>query len=258
MYIYLLLIFLILFIIIINRKNFVNYGHLANEYFSNQEKYTAVIIEPREHKALEFVMVNFVENLADNWDIILFHGNKNIDFINKMIDTSLERYKDRIKLINLEIDNLTIEDYNKLLTSKDFYKMIPTEVFLIFQTDTMVCPENKDLINDFIKYDYAGAPMKVGLVGNGGLSLRRKSKMLEILEKCEYKNEPEDVYFSIACHTIPLNKPETKEAKSFSVEALYKDNSFGIHKIWNYHNQQTLNEKEKHCTGLLQLRDFNK
>ena len=36
----------------------------------------------------------------------------------------------RIKLINLNVDNLSIRNYNDLLVSKEFYDDIPTEVFL--------------------------------------------------------------------------------------------------------------------------------
>jgi hypothetical protein len=35
-------------------------------------------------------------------------------------------------MINLNVDNLAINDYNKLLVSKVFYEKIPTEIFLIF------------------------------------------------------------------------------------------------------------------------------
>ena len=221
-------------------------------------RYTAVIIEPREHKALEFVLENFLENLSDNWDFIIFHGNNNISYINNILDTKLYKYKDRIKLINLNVDNLSIRNYNNLLVSPEFYKSIPTEVFLIFQTDSMICKDSKDLINKFIKYDYTGAPLKCKLVGNGVLSLRRKSKMLEILEKCEYKNEPEDVYFSKACDGISVNKPDYEESKEFSVEAIYHPNSFGVHKPWLHLKKNELKDKNNYCKGVYELTKLNK
>ena len=58
-----------------------------------ENKYTAIIIEPIEHKALGFVLNNFLENLDDNWNIIIYHGNKNIEFVNTIIDTKLNKYK---------------------------------------------------------------------------------------------------------------------------------------------------------------------
>jgi hypothetical protein len=84
---------------------------------------------------MQVLINNFVENLSDNWNFIIFHGNKNIDYILNILKSPLlSKNINRIKLINLNVDNLTIRDYNNLLVSKDFYNKIPTEVFLIFQT----------------------------------------------------------------------------------------------------------------------------
>jgi hypothetical protein len=253
MFLYILcIILLILFIYIIYVNN-----KIIESY--EEEKYTAVIIEPREHKALYFVLDNFVENLSEKWNFIIFHGNKNINYINNILKSPLlSKNIHRIKLINLNVDNLTIKDYNNLLVTKDFYNKIPTEIFLIFQTDSMICKEYNYLINDFIKYDYVGAPLKAKLVGNGGLSLRRKSKMLEILDKCEYKNEPEDVYFSVACNNINLNKPSYEESKEFSVEAVYNPISFGVHKPWRFLNKDQMINKNSYCNGVLNLTKLNK
>ena len=111
--------------------------------------YTAIIVEPREHPALEFVLNNFVSNLSDEWNIIVFHGNKNIDFLKKIIENNLHT---RISLINLQVDNLTINDYNNLfMKSTILYDNIPTETFLVFQTDTIIFEKHKHLINDFLK-----------------------------------------------------------------------------------------------------------
>ncbi len=252
LFISIILILLLYTIINQNKKKI-----FVNEYFSN-EKYTAIIIEPREHKALEFVLSNFLENLSEDWNFIIFHGNKNIDFINNLFNNSLKKYKYKVKLINLKVDNLTINDYNKLLVSKDFYDYIDTEVFLIFQTDALICNDYKDLINNFISYDYSGAPWKANDVGNGGLSLRRKSKMLEIINNCKYKNEPEDVYFSKGCNNIVINKPSVKDAKNFSVEAIYNDISFGVHKPWLFMNKTKLENKNKFCNGLNKLIELNR
>jgi hypothetical protein len=80
-------------------------------------------------------------------------------------------------------------------------------MFLVFQTDSMIL--NKDRIYDFMNYDYVGAPFNTKFkwlqkypktdfynVGNGGLSLRRKSKMMEILLNNKLKNINEDTYFA--------------------------------------------------------------
>ena len=58
--------------------------HIQNK-LNVSNKYTAVIVEPRKHAALSFVLENFLKNLSNEWNIIIFHGNLNIDFVNNII-----------------------------------------------------------------------------------------------------------------------------------------------------------------------------
>ena len=206
--------------------------------------YTAIIVEPRKHKALSFVLNNFCENLSNDWNFIIFHGNLNIDYISDIIKGKLSNHKHRISMLNLNVDNLTIPDYNRLFINNfEFYDKIPTEIFLVFQTDTMINTQYKDLINDFLEYDYVGAPWiwttPYGQVGNGGLSLRKKSKMLEIMKNGKNKHLNEDVYFSMS-NVIKLNKPTFEKAKEFSMEMIFSEKSFGCHKSYAYINNSIL------------------
>ena len=64
-----------------------------------------------------------------------FYIEPESDIINNFPDN----YKQRISLINLNIENLKDGiEYSKLLATKNFYDYIPTETFLIFQTDTLI------------------------------------------------------------------------------------------------------------------------
>ena len=45
----------------------------------------AVIVEPRLHKALELVLLNFNKNLDEQWSFLIFHGNNNKEFISNII-----------------------------------------------------------------------------------------------------------------------------------------------------------------------------
>jgi hypothetical protein len=225
--------------------------------------YSAIIVEPRKHRALEYVLNNFLENLSNQWNIIIFHGNLNIDYINDIINNKLINYKNRISMINLNVDNLTIDQYNELfITNFDFYNKIPTETFLVFQTDTLINKKYKHFINQFLKYDYVGAPWKWAPfgVGNGGLSLRKKSKMLQIMknDNNRYKNANnefinEDVYFSMS-KVVNLYKPSFQLAKKFSIEAIFSLMSFGCHKAYIHIDNNLL---FKRYPDIKILRDLN-
>jgi len=230
-----------------------DYSILYSEYWKMQiendiPKYTAVLIEPRCHPAMSLVLHNFAKNLSDEWNIIILHGNLNIEYVNNIIANELQEHKSRITTKNLHTDNLKTEEYNDLLKSEYFYQYIPTETFLIFQTDTLIIEKYKEMINEFLEYDYVGAPWsetylpEFGLheynaVGNGGLSLRKKSKMLVILEKNKetelFKKMNEDICFSLQ-KNVKVKKPGFEKAKQFSIETIFSEKSFGIHCPWRW------------------------
>jgi hypothetical protein len=110
-----------------------------------------------------------------------------------------------------------------------------------------------------MKYDYVGAPWAGGIVGNGGFSLRRKSKMLEVLEKCKEfipKNN-EDGFFSAGCAAVTVKKPTGKEAEKFAVETVYHgEKPFGVHKAWEHLDGRD-RELEAHCADYRELRELN-
>ncbi len=263
-FIIIIIIILILFLCLHDNK--------INKFTNTNYKYTAVIVEPRKHKALKYVLNNFLENLNDDWCVLIIHGNLNEDYVNDIINNDLIIYKPRIFTHRLPVDNLTIDDYNNLLKSIEFHNLILTEMFLVFQTDTIICNEFKDYIYKFMKYDYVGAPWNYGNfieVGNGGLSLRRKSKMIDVINKCQstVKNidllsnmntTNEDVFFSLGCDKAQVYTPTLNEAKEFSVEQIYNPNSFGVHKAYANLNKKDMEKLKKTCPQFTKVIELNK
>ena len=216
--------------------------------------YTAVIIEPRITEALKIVLFNFNKNLNETWSFLIFHGNKNKQFIETIIDENNIHSKRKVVLISTGLNNLSIKQYNLFLYSDFFYNHIHTEHFLIFQIDTLLSDTASTNIYNFLEYDYVGAPWnKINnykSVGNGGLSLRKKSKMLSMIHKGGFikKNgEPhiEDRFFSDTYdnkNKLILNKPTIEVAQQFSVETMFYNNPVGLHKPWNYLTKEQIKE----------------
>jgi len=218
----------------------------------NSESCMAIIVEPRRHRALAFVVRNILENLEVNWNVRIYHGTENEEFVGKLLDGELADLRERISLENLGVADLpTGRAYSEILLSKKFTEEIPTETFLVFQTDSMINPRNKHLIHKFMKYDYVGAPWKDGGVGNGGFSLRKRSKMINILNT--FPPNPrinhEDLLFSEGSPMARPYKPTDEEAKEFSMETVYTEEFFGIHRAWAYHPNRIL-EMCSACPGL--------
>jgi DNA repair ATPase RecN len=73
----------------INKINNINKNYASKLYLDNlkqienkeNKKYTAIIVEPRKHKALEFVLNNFKENLNDDWIFVILCSNFNKDYV---------------------------------------------------------------------------------------------------------------------------------------------------------------------------------
>lgn len=241
-----------------NTENDCNVLKIPEVQVMTTKDYTAIMVEPRKHRALEFVIQNFTDNLDENWNFMIYHGSDNKQYLENIIKKLSADVQNRITLINLKVPNINIKQYSTMFFCPTFYNNIPTETFLIFQTDSMILKENKDKIYDFLKYDYVGAPWPKSMgiwgkieVGNGGLSLRKKSKMVELLK---YKNKgienglygkyvAEDKFF--CGHYVPevkIYKPTFIKATEFSVEAVYSENSFGIHKCWVNLNIQQMSK----------------
>jgi hypothetical protein len=211
---------------------------------SFNERRTVVIIEPRKHRAFPFVIKNILDNLSELWDIQIFTGLKNTDFVKDIISQKFNSFSDRIFITEIDVENLTTKEYTQLMTDISFINTFRTETVLLMQMDSMIIPQNKSNINLFLDYDYVGAPWPSDIlgghsnifVGNGGFSLRKKSVMIHI---CKYYNmgdwdAPEDVFYALRMVELKKNIPSAKNAEFFSSEMVLNSKSLGIHNIWRH------------------------
>jgi hypothetical protein len=175
-------------------------------------QYETVLIEFRVMAHLYFLIRNMILKLP-LWSHTVVCGINNY---NQMVEIC-NSISDEIKIVKLDKTNLTPSDYSELLMTKSFWENFMGEKILIYQEDSYIF-HNK--IKPFLNYDYIGAPWPQNQddnsagVGNGGFSLRSKSKMIKVIEQIkpndlvlgkstksymESTNSyvlPEDVYFS--------------------------------------------------------------
>ncbi len=210
----------------------------------------AVIVETRKHKALEFVLDNVMSTLPNEWDLQIFHGINNIEYIQNIINNNslLSSIKSKITLSNLNIKEVTQENSSKIMLSESFWESIVGETVLYFECDSLLCPNSKYKVDDFINFDYIGGywgnslyslDEKYPVVMNGGISIRKKSFMLNIIKNewetyIEEGGNPCEDYFISHC---VKNRPTTRQVLSFSIDCGYiepLDNNppFAVHKPW--------------------------
>jgi hypothetical protein len=199
-------------------------------------KYEAVFVEFREFDHIEFIIRNAIMQLGPRWSYSIVCGNDNYNFMITMCNNICKN----IKVIKTTFNAVTINEYSEFLKTSDFWNLLIGEKILIYQEDSFIFNDN---IVEFIEYDYIGAPWIENVlpirVGNGGLSLRTKQIMLDIIETISNDknllNEviSEDVFFSKHMQRLKIGKVADEEiASRFSSELIYSKNSFGGHQFW--------------------------
>ena len=213
---------------------------------------TAVIVEPRCDPFLVKIIDHFLDVLPTHlWNVVVFHGN-----MNRIMLEGVFGENGRVRLIHLPVDNLNRELYSRLLLYREFYECIGPEHILIFQTDTCLNAKNIGFLDKLLGYDYVGAPWskkvvsltepkKHNIVGNGGLSLRRKSSMIKVCQLIEKKPKyqylwgyHEDQVITSILHSGlvagPVKMPSHDIARKFSVESVFYPEPLGIHQAWRW------------------------
>jgi len=215
----------------------------------------AIMMEDRVLPHLEFMIRNTVHLLPKDFAHMIVCTDKSYDQIRDICDNICEN----IMVMSCKESCITQNIYNNLFMSKSFWSGIEYENILVYQQDTCLFRPG---IAKFMQYDYVGAPWpgmsddNVIGVGNGGLSFRRRSKMLQCLDvvkpqdfvsgrttrgymlRCKLDHVPEDVYYSstMILHGVGRVAPRAV-ANQFSQECVLHDNPFGGHQYWLGHVQ---------------------
>lgn len=237
--------------------------HMVLPKIKKDSLYEAVLIEFRNFPHIEFLIRNAILKLGQGWSHTVMCGNLNYEMVNN-ICTNISP---DIRIVKLNENNITQTEYSFFLTTETFWNHLKGDKILIYQEDSIIFKNN---IQDFLEYDFIGAPFfkqsndTPNQVGNGGLSIRTKSKMLEIIKKnsvnsCKFNSStlnymkfvnleypPEDVYFSKSMQENNVGDVANwNAAYEFSSEAIFNPNSFGGHKFWISCNNWKTHMKKK-------------
>ena len=183
------------------------------------------IVETRPISNLaEIIIDNHIKYIPKNWELTIYCSSINHKYI-KDIDFGVNT-----NIIILEKSKLTKDGYNSMLKSDIFWKSLPYEKVLIFQSDSKLL---KNGIEDFLKWDYVGAPFVFqSHGGNGGLSLRDVKLMQKICKKANFTPYNEDVDFCNYMYENNIGKLAPREVCfEFSCEALPVLGTLGVHAI---------------------------
>lgn len=171
----------------------------------------ALLIENRPDPILAPLMLHFISVVPPDWRFRFMGSPESVEHINKSMAIREQVNLGKLDLTYIPSNMSTAgqEMISRFLTTRWLYETVlqPAENLLIFQTDSILCANNKHNLNDYLEYDWIGAPWDPNgqYGGNGGLSLRRVSAIVDVLRNQERAegSEPEDVWLSMRLAVRP-------------------------------------------------------
>ncbi|KAJ5054900.1 uncharacterized protein L3040_001162 [Drepanopeziza brunnea f. sp. 'multigermtubi'] len=233
-----------------------------------QKEKVAVIIETRFRTNLVPLILHFSSVLGPSWPIIIYTSPEAVGMF--VTSAALARY---IKIGTIEIRILPQEtlftnsdSVNAFMTNSWLWtNLAPYEHILIFQSDSMLCANAARSVEDFFEYDLVGAPIAAdrGSGYNGGLSLRKRSTILRVLDRFVWEEEKhkgaanenrfEDQYYYNRMKALQdeeaaedidpksegaINLPTMEVARTFSVETIDYPHPLGVHQVHRWLKKQ--------------------
>jgi len=152
----------------------------------------AVIVETRFRTNLIPLILHFSSVLGPTWPIIIYTSAESVGQFSA--SAALSRYLKsgaiQVRMLPQTVLFTNSDSVNQFMTTPWLWEnLAPAEHILIFQSDSMLCANAARSVDDYFDYDFVGAPIAKGLGKgyNGGLSLRKRSTILNILDKWDWE-----------------------------------------------------------------------
>ncbi|ORY70003.1 uncharacterized protein BCR38DRAFT_384612 [Pseudomassariella vexata] len=164
----------------------------------------ALLIENRVNPILAPLMLHFMSVVPPDWRFRFMGSTESVNFINQSMAIREQVAAGKLDLTYIPSNMSTAgqEMISRFLTTLWLYETVlqPAEWLLVFQTDSILCANSQQTLNNYLEYDWIGAPWSTGARygGNGGLSLRRVSSIVQVLRDQVRVDgsEPEDVWLA--------------------------------------------------------------
>ncbi|CUS08565.1 unnamed protein product [Tuber aestivum] len=233
------------------------------------ESKVALLIEDRPVVHLAPLVLHMISVVPEDWKFQFVGSEASIQFLNRSLGVQRQEARGKLEMVVLP-NTWSVkgqEPLSRTMTDIEFWKWVggksswdwtdpytdqmitgpdgsetkrtQVEWVLIFQTDSIMCANSGVSLNSWLDYDYVGAPWGPGdgLGGNGGLSIRRVSRIIQVLEndhRPENDGALEDLWLVQRLQLLPGAKMAngTTEQK-FSVEQVWHDEPMGYHLGWS-------------------------
>lgn len=131
--------------------------------------------------------------LGPSWPIYVYTNQEGIDAFSTSATMKWAVSSRQISLFSLPegVTFPNVDEYSAFMTSRWIWDAVaPAENIFIFQADSILCSNAPMSVDDFLDWDFIGAPISenYGEGYNGGLSLRRRSSTLRLLERFNWED----------------------------------------------------------------------
>lgn len=270
-------------------KYFIDYTKLAtikddtlkklvkNDYNTNNNKNTALIVEPGFYKHLPFVINDYHKKLdKQNWKIVFYCGR---GLKNTWID--LLKNED-IEIRELNSISFSCYEYWDFLKSKELWETLYGDYVLLFTLNSMIMNQEPHTIDFYmgLNKSYIGANQSYTWPEltrenihprynnfQGGLSLRKRLDMVKIIDTFgtdkstqnsqSLLTDADDVYFTIGCYKLGLSVGDDEICSHFSCHCLLKKNFFGANRLEAGFYINLIQRYDTICDNIYLIKDVN-
>lgn len=216
----------------------------------------ALLVETRPLPHLPALFTHMTGLVPPEWTFKFMGSETALSFMRSSPPISRLVDSGRLQLLPIP-SNYSLQDretISQMFTDIHLYRdlLAPAEHLLVWQPDSIFCANAPKTLNDYLEWDWIGAPWSktAQYGGNGGLSLRKVSKILEVLRTNQRKvgdGALEDLWLTNNIHSLPgSHMPDASISKTFSVESVWDDAPLGYHIGWlGVHHEQIWDDKDQ-------------
>ncbi|KAK6822660.1 hypothetical protein PG987_014205 [Apiospora arundinis] len=126
------------------------------------ESKVALLIENRGNPILAPLMLHFMSVVPPDWRFRFMGSKESVHYINQSMAIREQVNAGKLDLTYIPSNMSTAgqEMISRFLTNLWLYETVlqPAEWLLVFQTDSILCSNSRQNLNDYLDYDWVGAP----------------------------------------------------------------------------------------------------
>ena len=220
----------------------------------------AVIVETRMLDNLVPLLMHFSSVLGPSWQVVLY-AKRGVWRMptSGPFQRAVEDKRIQVLYLPPDMDITDFASVSVFWTRPWLWEQLQgLDRVLTFQTDSVLCSKANVTAEDFLEWDYIGAPIAsmLGHGYNGGLSIRNPKKFLSIVRNNNFDEDAksgkiqlmiEDQWFYTKLLELKDSKlPSADVAKKFSVESIWYDAPLAYHQPRRWH-KDTMDSIRKYC-----------